>query len=84
MIETADNDFFGNVEEETHRRLKEMENEENLVKTTLKVENSQEHIGDNETKPDEDEEEKQTNGIDHQKSVNDVTKEIDKESLDVQ
>lgn len=84
MIETADNDFFGNVEEETHRRLKEMENEENLVKTTLKIENSQEHIGDNEIKPDEDEEEKESNGIDHQKSVNDVTKEADKESSDVQ
>ena len=84
MIETADNDFFGNVEEETHRRLKEMENEENMAKTSLKVENSQEHIRDNEIKPDENEEEKQTNGIDLQKSVDDVTKDADKESLDVQ
>ncbi|CAO1421747.1 unnamed protein product [Diamesa tonsa] len=77
LIETADNDFFGNVEEETHRRLKEMENEENLAK---------EHIGDNQIKSNEDEDEleKQTNGIDLQKSVDDVTKETDKESLDDQ
>ena len=82
MIETADNDFFGNVEEETQRRLKEMENEEKLATTSIKIENSQEHIGENETKPDEDE--KQINGIDLQKSVDDIKKEADKELLEDQ
>lgn len=78
MIETADNDFFGNVEEETQRRLKEMENEEQMAKTSIKDSNSQEHIEDNEIKPNED------GNVDLQMSVDDIKKEVNKESEDDQ
>lgn len=73
MIETADNDFFGNVEEETQRRLKEMENEEQMAKTSIKDSNSQEHIEDNEIKSNED------GNLDVQMSVDDVKKEVNKD-----
>ena len=82
MIETADNDFFGTVEEETNRRSKDLENEEISTKLSIKMEDSHEHIDNNEVQPDEDA--KQINRKDIKKNVDDDKMKEEKESLNDQ